>query len=57
MGSEMCIRDRFKKQKKANEITEDDLKDLEDQIQKMTDKFVKKIDGIIADKEKEIMEV
>ncbi len=49
--------EQFKKQKKANEITEDDLKDLEDQIQKMTDKFVKKIDGIIADKEKEIMEV
>ena len=49
--------ERFKMQKKANEITEDDLKDLEDQIQKMTDKFVKKIDGIIADKEKEIMEV
>lgn len=49
--------EQFKKQKKANEITEDDLKDLEEQIQKMTDKFVKKIDGIIADKEKEIMEV
>ncbi len=49
--------EQFKKQKKANEITEDDLKDLEDQIQKMTDKFVKKIDGIIADKEKELMEV
>ena len=49
--------EQFKKQKKANEITEDDLKDLEEQIQKMTDKFVKMIDGIIADKEKEIMEV
>lgn len=47
----------FKKQKKANEITEDDLKDLEEKIQKMTDKFVKKIDEIIAAKEKEILEV
>ena len=47
----------FKKQKKANEITEDDLKDLEDRIQKLTDKFVKQIDTITADKEKEIMEV
>ncbi|MEE1013093.1 MAG: ribosome recycling factor [Clostridia bacterium] len=47
----------FKKQKKANEITEDDLKDLEEKIQKMTDKFVKEIDGIVAAKEKEILEV
>lgn len=47
----------FKKQKKANEITEDDLKDLEEKVQKLTDKFVKEIDGIITVKEKEIMEV
>lgn len=49
--------DGFKKQKKANEITEDDLKDLEDKIQKLTDRFVKKIDEITSAKEKEIMEV
>lgn len=49
--------EQFKKRKKANEITEDDLKDMEEQIQKMTDKFVKQIDGIIAEKEKEILEV
>lgn len=49
--------DTFKKQKKNNEITEDDLKDLEDKIQKLTDKFVKKIEEITAAKEKEIMEV
>ena len=48
--------EQFKKQKKANEITEDDLKDMEEQIQKMTDKFVKQIDGIIAEKEKESLE-
>ncbi len=47
----------FKKQKKNNEITEDDLKDLEDKIQKLTDKFVKRVDELTADKEKEIMEV
>ncbi len=47
----------FKKQKKANEITEDDLKNLEEKIQKLTDKFVKQIDEIIAAKEKEILEV
>ena len=49
--------EQFKKQKKAGEITEDDLKDLEEQVQKLTDKFVKQIDGIVSDKEKEIMEV
>ncbi len=47
----------FKKQKKANEITEDDLKNLEEKIQKMTEKFVKEIDEIIDAKEKEILEV
>lgn len=49
--------DLFKKQKKANEITEDDLANLEEQVQKLTDKFIKQIDTIVADKEKEIMEV
>ena len=49
--------EEFKKQKKANEITEDDLKGLEEKIQKMTDKFVKMIDEIVAEKEKEILEV
>ena len=47
----------FKKQKKDGEITEDDLKNLETQIQKLTDKFVGMIESIIADKEKEILEV
>ena len=49
--------DGFKKQKKNNEITEDDLKDLEEKIQKMTDRFVKQIDELTAAKEKEILEV
>lgn len=49
--------EQFKKQKKDGEITEDDLKNLEEKIQKMTDKFVKEIDTIIAAKTKEIMEV
>lgn len=47
----------FKKQKKDGEITEDDLKGLENDIQKLTDKFVKEVDTIASDKEKEIMEV
>lgn len=49
--------EQFKKQKKDGEITEDDLKGLEEKIQKLTDKFVKEIDTIIAAKTKEIMEV
>ncbi len=49
--------ENFKKQKKAGDLTEDDLKDLEEQVQKLTDQFVKKIDGIINNKEKEILAV
>ena len=47
----------FKKQKKDGEITEDDLKDLETKIQKLTDKFIANVESIISSKEKEIMEV
>lgn len=47
----------FKKQKKDGEITEDDLKNLETKIQKLTDKFVAEIDSIVSAKEKEILEV
>ena len=49
--------DHFKKQEKANEITEDDLKDLEDEIQKITDKFADEIEKMTEDKTKEIMTV
>ncbi len=47
----------FKKQKKDGEITEDDLKELETKIQKLTDKYVASIDTVISAKEKEILEV
>ena len=49
--------DKFKAMKKGGELTEDDQKKLEEEIQKITDKLVKQIDGICADKNKEIMEV
>lgn len=49
--------DKFKKQQKASEITEDDYKDLEKDIQKLTDDFIKKIDGIMDKKEKELKEI
>ena len=49
--------DDYKAQKKNNEITEDDLKGIEKDIQDLTDKYIKEIDSICADKEKEILEV
>ncbi len=47
----------FKKSQKASEITEDDYKDLEEEVQKLTDDYMKVIDSVVKDKEKEIMEV
>ncbi|SFR91433.1 ribosome recycling factor [Anaeromicropila populeti] len=49
--------DSFKKMSKANEISEDEFKQLEDQVQKMTDKFVVEIDQAIEAKSKEILTV
>jgi len=49
--------DAYKAMKKNGEITEDDLGNVEKDIQKLTDKFIKEIDDITADKEKEILEV
>ena len=49
--------DTFKAQKKKSEITEDDLKGLEREIQDATDKYCKEIDAETAKKEKELMEL
>lgn len=49
--------DKFKKQEKAHEITEDELKGIETDIQKLTDKYVAEVDKMISEKEKEIMAV
>ena len=49
--------DRFKAMKKNGEATEDDVKSLETQIQKLTDKFVEEIDKLAAAKEKEILSI
>lgn len=49
--------DTFKKMEKANEISEDDLSDAEEKIQKMTDKMIDKIDKAVETKTKEIMTV
>ena len=47
----------FKKKKKASEITEDDQKQLEKELQDLTDKRCKDIDELTAAKEKELMAV
>ncbi len=49
--------DAVKKQEKAHEITEDELKQLETEIQKLTDKYVAEIDKAIEAKNKEIMTI
>ncbi len=49
--------DFVKKQQKANEISEDEQKDAETKIQKLTDDYVSKIDKMIEEKSKEIMTV
>ena len=49
--------EQIKKMKKNSEITEDDQRDAEEDMQKITDKAVKEVDDIFAKKEKEIMEV
>ncbi len=49
--------DKIKAKKKANEITEDDVKEAEKNIQKLTDKFTEQIDKIGEEKDKEIMAI
>ena len=49
--------DAFKKLAKTEEVSEDEIHDLEDSLQKVTDKFIKKVDAVATDKEKEIMTV
>ena len=49
--------DAFKKQNKANEVSEDELKELENDTQKITDKYIAKIDGAVEEKTKEILTV
>ena len=49
--------EKFKALKKSSEVSEDEIKDLEDDVQKLTDKFCKRIDEISAKKEKEILEI
>ena len=63
-GSKVAIRnlrrdaiDKLKKMKKDSEITEDDLKDGEEEVQKITDDFIKQVDKVAEKKEEEIMAI
>ena len=49
--------DKFKAAQKKSEITEDELHDGEDKMQKLTDKYVKEVDAMVAKKSKELAEV
>uniref|UniRef100_A0A832H5Y8 Ribosome-recycling factor n=1 Tax=Oscillatoriales cyanobacterium SpSt-402 TaxID=2282168 RepID=A0A832H5Y8_9CYAN len=49
--------DSVRKQEKNSEISEDESRDLQDKLQKLTDKYVAKIEELLADKEKDITTV
>jgi ribosome recycling factor len=49
--------DAVKKQEKAKEIAEDDSRDRQDKIQKLTDKYIARVEEVLAEKEKDIMTV
>ncbi len=51
------VNDALKKLHTAKEISEDDLHKVQDDVQKTTDNFVKRADAVLAEKEKEIMEI
>ena len=49
--------DKLKKLEKEGEITEDDLKKATNDVQKLTDKYIKEVDTLLAAKEQDIMAV
>lgn len=49
--------DMIKKLEKDKVVSEDEAKKAQDEMQKMTDKYIKEIDQVMTTKEKEIMEV
>jgi ribosome recycling factor len=56
-GNRRSALDEAKKAKAGGELTEDGLRDLEDEVQKLTNRFVKSVDDHLARKEAEIMKV
>ncbi|AEG16084.1 Ribosome-recycling factor [Desulfofundulus kuznetsovii DSM 6115] len=51
------LNDKVKQQQKNGEISEDELRRTQDEIQKLTDKYIKEIDQLVSAKEQEIMQV
>ena len=49
--------DSFKKLGKSSEVSEDEVKELEEKVQKLTDKYIAKVDKAVEDKSKEILTV
>lgn len=49
--------DLLKQQQKKGELSEDEFRRLQDEVQKLTDRYIKEIDQLVGSKEKEIMEV
>lgn len=49
--------ERFKKLEKEHKISEDELHTRQEEVQKITDRFIKQVDEVVEGKEKEIMEV
>lgn len=49
--------DSFKKLTKSEDVSEDEVASMTDELQKITDKFIKQIDGMVDDKSKDIMTV
>lgn len=49
--------DHFKKLSKESDVSEDDIKELEDEVQKLTDKYISKIDSAVDEKTEEVLKV
>ncbi|RYL95314.1 ribosome recycling factor [Sporolactobacillus sp. THM7-4] len=49
--------ERIKKMEKNNELTKDDVRAATDEVQKITDKTIERVDRVAADKEKEMMDI
>nr|WP_233222660.1 ribosome recycling factor [Chroococcidiopsis sp. CCALA 051] len=47
----------IRKQEKSSEVTEDEARDLQDQLQKLTNKYIERIEELLAEKDKEISTV
>jgi ribosome recycling factor len=49
--------EQLKSEQKDGTLSEDELKRHQEEVQKLTDRYVKEIDGVLANKEQEIMQV